>query len=474
MARGIGLDFGTTNSAVALSTLLPERPDIPNGMGKPGKPSTQVPATQLVEFSTREGGTAMFRSVLYFGRDAESDSARATIECRAGPLAIERYLDNEDERRLMQSLKSFLASRLFKATSVFGRTTTLEELVGRMLRPMREQTEELLRRTEGQTDRRAEGESESGGAGEALGLLDVPIVVGRPVRFAKAKDDDDDQLALARLRDALMRAGWPPVEFEYEPVAAAYHYEQGLSRDELVLIADFGGGTSDFCLLRVGPARRERGRTDILGTIGVAIAGDAFDAKIVRHVVAPRLGKGSLHRTPYGSEIPVPKWIYADLERWHHLSFLKSRRTLGLLYEVLEGSKHPEKIRALLHLIEGDLGFQLYRAVERTKRELSTEPESWVLFDHPPAEFEVRVSREEFEGWISEELSEIEACVTTLLERTGTSERDVDRVFMTGGSSFVPAVRRIFQARFGEEKLRGGGELVSVASGLSLCALDLS
>jgi hypothetical chaperone protein len=194
----------------------------------------------------------------------------------------------------------------------------------------------------------------------------------------------------------------------------------------------------------------------------------------VRHVVAPRLGKGSHHRTPYGSEIPIPKWLFSELERWHHLSFLRSRKTLGLLYGVLEGSAEPEKIRALLHVIETDLGFQLYRAVERTKRELSSEHESWVLFDHPPAEFEVRVTREEFEGWITEELTEIESCVGRLLDETGTRERDVDRVFMTGGSSFVPAVRRIFETRFGSEKLRGGDELVSVASGLSLLALDLA
>jgi hypothetical chaperone protein len=396
--------------------------------------------------------------VLYFGRDDPS----AAVECKAGPAAIESYLDNEEERRLMQSLKSFLASRLFKATSVFGRNTTLEELVGRMLRPLREEAFELLRSELGETP------------ADKLVSLDAPVVVGRPVTFAKAKDTADDDFAVARLRDALERAGWPPVRFEYEPVAAAYHYEQSLADDELVLIADFGGGTSDFCLLRVGPTRRERGDTNILGTVGVALAGDAFDAKLVRHVVAPRLGKGSLHRTPYGSEIPIPKWLYSELERWHHLSFLRSRKTLGLLYGVLEGSAAPDEIRAFLHLIEADLGFQLYRAVERTKRELSTEPESWILFDHPPAAFEVRVTREEFEGWIAEELAEIESCVARLLSETKTLERDVDRVFMTGGSSFVPAVRRIFETRFGAEKLRGGDELVSVASGLSLLALDLA
>jgi hypothetical chaperone protein len=446
VSRGIGLDFGTTNSAIAIS----RRDEL--GVGRHADP-----ATELVAFPTQRGDTMAFRSVLYFGRDESLKS----LESSAGPRAIERYLEDEEERRLMQSLKSFLASRLFKATNVLGRNATLEELVGRMLRPLRERIEAHLL------------ESDAIGEG-GLAEFDAPIVVGRPVRFAKAKEEADDDFAVSRLRDALERADWPEVHFEYEPVAAAYHYEQGLTRDELVLIADFGGGTSDFCLLRVGPTRRERGRAEILGTIGVALAGDAFDAKIVREVVAPRLGKGSLHRTPYGSEIPVPKWIYTDLERWHHLSFLRSRKTLGLLHDVLEGSQAPDQIRALLHLIEADLGFQLYRAVEQTKRELSSEPESWILFDHPPAEFEIRVTREEFEGWIADELAEIEECVNRLLAHTQTTEHQVDRVFMTGGSSFVPAVRRIFERRFGGEKLRGGGELVSVASGLSLRALDLA
>lgn len=426
MARGIGLDFGTTNSALALA-------DADRN-------------ARVVRFAAPDGDTESFRSILFCGR-AEG---RPEVESVAGPLAIERYLNIEGERRLLQSLKAFLASRLFTSTNLLGRRTTLQEMISRIVRS-------LLDEAEGQH-----------------GSLQGTLVVGRPVRFARSRQPGDDDFASGRLADALRRAGVSELRFEYEPVAAAYHYEQSLAADELVLIADFGGGTSDFCLLRVGPGVRDRRRRaqDILGTEGVAVAGDAFGAKLVRHVVAPRLGRGSEQQKLFGQPVPVPAWIYRDLERWHHLSFLRSPRTLGVLHDVLRHSLDPEKIAALLHLVENDLGYALYQAVEETKTELSRAPEAWLRFQDPPVAIEERVTREDFESWIAEELAEIAACTDRLLARTGVAPDAVDCVFLTGGSSFVPAVRRIFETRFGADRIRGGDELVSVARGLALRALD--
>jgi hypothetical chaperone protein len=428
VTRGIGLDFGTTNSALALA--------------EPGA------AASVVRFAATDGDTEAFRSVLFSGR---AEGAR-NAESVAGPLAIERYLEFEGDRRLLQSLKAFLASRLFTSTNLLGRPTTLQDMIARIVRSLREETE------------------------SQHGPLEGTVVVGRPVRFARSKQTEDDEFARDRLADSLRQAGFSDIRFEYEPVAAAYHYEQSLDADEQVLIADFGGGTSDFCLLRVGPTARSRRRRgeDILGTDGVAIAGDAFGAKIVRHAVAPQLGRGSLQQKLFGQPVPVPAWIYHDLERWHHLSFLRSPKTLGVLYDILRHSLAREKIEALIHLVENDLGYQLYSAVEATKTELSQREESWLRFDNPPAVIEERVTRGDFEGWIREELGEIAACADRLLERTGVSPGEVDRVFMTGGSSFVPGVRQIFEERFGEEKIRTGGELISVASGLALSALEES
>ena len=206
-----GLDFGTTNSAIARVD-----PD--------GRP-------ELARFPAGDESQAIFRSVLYFDSEDEGESVRV----HAGPDAIARYLGSEEKSgRLVQSLKSFLASRLFSATTIFGAAYRLEDLIGRLLASLREQAECHFQ---------------------------APVehaVVGRPVHFVNADSEEDEALALTRLEAALHNAGFRDVTFEYEPVGAAYHYEQSLERDELILIADFGGGTSDFSLLRVGPAASRR------------------------------------------------------------------------------------------------------------------------------------------------------------------------------------------------------------------------
>jgi hypothetical chaperone protein len=239
---------------------------------------------------------------------------------------------------------------------------------------------------------------------------------------------------------------------------------------------DFGGGTSDFSLLRVGPSLRGRVRQpeDIIGNAGVAVAGDAFDARIVRHVVADRLGRGSMRQVLMGKQVEMPNWIYRDLERWHQLSFLRSHKTMGFLHEAPEGALEPEKIEALIHVVDADLGYSLYRAVQETKLELSRREVGTFHFEDPPVRIHETVRRHDFETWIAKELGAIAGCVDGLLEETRTPIAEVDRVFMTGGSAFVPALRRLFADRFGEQRLTGGGELISVASGLALRARDLA
>jgi hypothetical chaperone protein len=287
-----------------------------------------------------------------------------------------------------------------------------------------------------------------------------------------AKDAEDETLALRRLEAALHNAGFSEVIFEYEPVGAAWHYESGLEEDELILIADFGGGTSDFSLLRVGPGLRGgmRRAETFLGNDGVPLAGDAFDGKLIRNVVAPLLGRGAGFRSVFDRVLPVPSWLYAHLERWHHLSFLRSPKTLQLLLDLRREALEPEKLEALLHVVQHDLGFLLFRSVEAVKRALSEGEEARFQFQHEDLEIDRPVRRAEFEGWIIEELEAMETCVDGLLRRARLRPEHVDRVFLTGGSSLVPAVRRIFADRFGEEKLRAGGELTSVASGLALRA----
>src|SRR6185436_265002 len=188
---------------------------------------------------------------------------------------------------------------------------------------------------------------------------------------------------------------------EFEPVAAAYAYEARLERDERILIGDFGGGTSDFTVISVGPGVRARGRraSDIIGTDGVPIAGDAFDKRIIRHLVAPRLGMGGEYLSPPDKFLPVPSWPYERLERWHYLSFLKSPKTLEMLERIKRTASTPERLEAFVLLIKLELGYQL-EAVQHTKFELSTETESEFAFQSGPVSIRKKITRVDFERWI--------------------------------------------------------------------------
>jgi len=423
----IGIDFGTTNSSMAL-------------VGE----DAQV---RLASFRARGAETFSSRSVLYLERMKDASGVRRT-HTWTGPDAIEHYLGAEEKGRLIQSLKSYLPSRTLTGTGIFGRRYSFEDLVARILSDLREHAERQF----GRPIRHA--------------------MVGRPVRFVGAETEEDDAYAVSRLRGAFALAGFESVELELEPVAAAYSYQATLDHDELILIGDFGGGTSDFSLLRVGPGVRRRGRTpqDVLGNSGVRLAGDSFDARIVRKLVSPALGSDSYARSMNKILPAVPAWIYANLERWHYLSFLRTHEVTEILRSARLRALEPEKIKALSTLIEEDLGYQLHQAVQRVKFELSHAESAEFRFRDGSMELEIPVTRAEFEGWIADELRSIERCVDELLETSGVSPKDVDCVFLTGGSSFVPAVRRIFTKRFGEQRLRSGNEFTSVAHGLALRA----
>jgi hypothetical chaperone protein len=378
------------------------------------------------------------------------EEGRNALKSWSGPEAIERYLSAETKGRLIQSLKSFLSSRTLHGTEVFGRRYTLEDLIARILRDLRTKAE------------------------EQFGIEIKSAVAGRPVHFVGAEKPEDDIYAEDRLRSAFHAAGYKSVEFEMEPIAAAHYYGSTLDHDELILIGDFGGGTSDFSLVHVGPniRRKEKASGSIVGNAGVGIAGDAFDAKIIRHLVSPALGAGSELRS-LGKILPAPNWVYIKLERWHHLSLLKARDVLQMLKGVQAQSLEPEKIKALIHFINEDLGFHLHRAVQKVKSDLSNDPQATFQFSDGFVDLAATVQRASFEEWISEELAEIERCVDSLLASSGVQPKDVDMVFLTGGSSFVPAVKRIFETRFGKKKIRGGNEFTSVARGLALKAIEL-
>jgi hypothetical chaperone protein len=424
----IGIDFGTTNSAVAMADSL-------------GHVTT-------ANFTSGDNLLETFRSILFFS--APEKGSRRSMTAYAGPDAIQHYLHSENGGRLIQSIKSYLSNANLTSTNLFGRSYRFEQIVAYLIRSLKSSA------------------IQSG----------VPLassaVVGRPVRFVGSKTKADDAYAIKRLREALALAEIEDVHFEFEPVAAAYSYEAGLTEDELLLVADFGGGTTDFSLIRVGPkARKTKSASDrILANGGVGIAGDAFDAKLVRHLVAPLLGHGSLCRL-VGKTATMPNWPFVKLEHWHHLSFLKSKENMEALRQLRAQALEPDKIELFILLVTEDLGFQLHSAVQRTKFELSNKQESLFTFRVPGIHISDKVTRQQFEEWIAEELNAIEHCVDDVLKQAGVNASRVDRVFLTGGSSFVPSVRRIFENRFGASRMSGGSEFTSVAKGLALRALDM-
>jgi hypothetical chaperone protein len=421
----IGIDFGTTNSSIACA----------NGLGE----------VSLAHFPHQGELTASYRSLLYL--EQRKERGISALKSWSGPEGIERYLSADHKGRLVQSLKSFLSSRSLQSTDVFGRKYTLEHLIASILRDLREK------------------------ASSYFGVPVTAAVVGRPVRFVGAESSEDDLYAETRLQKAFEIAGFKLVEFELEPVAAARYYESTLDHDELILIGDFGGGTSDFSLVHVRPDARRRGRraADLLGNAGVGVAGDSFDAKLIRHLVSPALGGGTEIRS-MNRLLPVPSWIYGKLEHWHHLSFLKTKDVTDLLKRIHADAVEPQKIAALLYLIKEELGYPLHQAVQAVKCDLSNHSSALFRFVNGGVELAAEVQRSSFEAWISEELQRIESCLCSLLETSGVRPKDVDAVFLTGGSSFVPAVRRIFSSRFDERRVKTGNQFTSVAWGLALRA----
>ncbi len=431
--RAVGLDFGTTNSAIAIVD-----DDGAVRLARFAADSADAPETET------------FRSILFFESTEETGGSEAALSI--GNDAIRRYLAAGGNGRLIQSLKSFLADRTFQTTEIMGENYSLGDLIAPILIKLRQSAE------------------------AQFGPLPGRIVVGRPVHFSDAQTTADDDAARARLDVAIRRAGWDEVVFEYEPVAAAYDYASRIARDETVMIADFGGGTSDFSILRLKAAHigsaEPRERFEILGNDGVAIAGDAFDGRMIHHIVAPALGRGSKYRSPYGAVLPAPTWPYVRLERWHHLSMLKTRATLFRLRELERESLEPRKIAALINVIDSDLGYYIFREIERAKLALSDAESAQFDFTDPPTEIHRAIARGEFNDWIARLCDEIARCVDRLMRAVAIDRGEIDSVFLTGGSSFVPVVRRIFEARFGAGKIRMGNEFTSVARGLALRARE--
>jgi hypothetical chaperone protein len=412
----IGLDFGTTNSVLA-------RTDADGG-------------ATLIEFDGPEERGAVFRSALCFWHD---DDVRGGMAVEAGPWAIAEYLDYPQDTRFIQSFKSVAASPVFEHASVFEKRYRFEDL-GRLF------LDKL-----------------SAHAGDGLKTRPQRVVVGRPVEYAGARPD----VALARQRYDAMFAGFgAEIHYVYEPLGAAFSYATRLEEPATILVADFGGGTSDFSVVRVAEPGAAK-RCVPLGHAGIGIAGDRFDQRIVDRLVLPMLGKGGSYRS-FDKILDIPGGYFADFADWSRLALMRNRRTLEELHRLQRSAIDPVAIGRMIALIENELGFPLYDAVGRLKRALSSGEQAHFHFSGAGLEIEADVARTEFETWIADDLRRIDATVDRALSVAGLCPDGIDRVFLTGGSSLIPAVRALFSRRFGDGAISSGGELTSIAHGLAL------
>ncbi|WP_437305804.1 Hsp70 family protein [Sorangium sp. So ce388] len=407
------VDFGTSNSLLAAASAEATCPPIP--------------------LDSAAADPTVLRSLLFFGQQRFS----------CGAAAISDFVANGMQGRFIRSIKKYLPDRSFSGTQIGGRLVTIEDLIGRFLKEMR-----------GQANRYFQADV-------------ARVVLGRPAKFST--EPADDRLAEERLERAARIAGFRDVFFCPEPVAAAHDFHLELDRGAVVLVADFGGGTSDYTIVRM---RREGfAPSDVLSLGGVSIAGDALDGSLMRHKIARHFGAEVTYRVPLGAnQLTMPRPIAEKLCSPADMTVLQHRDVLAFLRDVKAWSLGPEdqqRMDNLLCLVEDSLAFQLFEEIERSKRALSGEAVTEFRFDYPSMHIRERIAREEFEAASERQIDAILRALDQTVQDAGMSFDDVDVVCCTGGTARVPALRRGIERRFGQGKVRQLRSFHSVVQGLA-------
>ena len=408
-----GLDFGTSNSAIGVAY------DKTAALAPIEAGSTLIPSAVFFDYETR--GRVLF-----------------------GNEAISAYV-GQTEGRLMRALKSILGSPLInEETSLGGRKVPLTEVVEIFVRHLKHKAEAF--------------------AGHEI----TTVVHGRPVHFV-----DDDASADARAQGVLetiaRRAGFRDVAFVYEPIAAAHQYEQTAQNEELVLIADIGGGTSDFSIVRVGPKHRERvdRGQDVLATAGIRVGGTDFDTALSLAAVMPLLGLGT---QLVEKNLPMPRGLYHELATWPTINFAYTYKNERQIAELVSLAREPEKLGRLLSVVCQRLGHRLAFAVEDAKIALSSEERAVVPLAFLEAGLAITATRVDFDVAIEARIDRLHKAASDCIAAAGLVPAAIETVFLTGGSSRVPAVRAAIGRVAPSARLVGGSDLLSVAQGLTQIA----
>lgn len=365
-----------------------------------------------------------------------------------GEEAIKRYQELGGEGRFFRSLKKFLPEPGFTGTEVFGRHMRIEELIATFLRELKMRADAYC------------------------GHDVTSAVLGRPALYSL--DPERDQLAEQRMRKAAELAGFKRIEFCPEPIAAGLNSgkENG---ERLILVCDFGGGTSDFTLLKTGLGTFKK--ENVLGLSGVFVAGDAIDGRIMRNFVSSHFGKDVKYKIPMGNNLlSFPRKFLTKLCNPAHIVFLKERETWEFLKELEQWAVEGEDQRyfeQLFCLVEEDLGYPVYASIEKTKIDLGINKESLLEFHHPGIHINMEIGRPAFEESVRGELGEIFSALEEVFKQSGLGSDDVDEVRITGGTGQMPLVQKHLTDIFGESKIQMSEVFQSVVQGLGKYAETL-
>ncbi|WP_158795479.1 Hsp70 family protein [Pedobacter sp. L105] len=408
-----GIDFGTTNSA--LSIFDEEKKEIIT--------------------------TIIVPSLIYFPQDP---ATAAPLNYVIGEQAISAYLEDGMKGRFIKSIKQILSRSSFIETRIQNKRYNASDLVALILKDLKAKADEII------------------------GYDCQKAVIGRPVFF----DDDStlkDTLAQTRLNKAAEIAGFTEVRFQFEPIGAAFAYEKTIKKKEKVLVADLGGGTTDFTYLALDPAQvgsKDR-RNDMIATGGIYIGGDSLDSAFMWDKGTPHFGKNTLYEATPGKVLTVPISLFANICSWDQMNFFNGLRIKKDLQDYYYYSKNDRKFKNLLTLIDNNLGYSLFQAIEKTKIELSDQPVSRFAYSNMEIEIDDQISIDQYDAVIQKDIKKISVYLDEFMLKHEIKAEDIDSLFLTGGTSMVPAIKALFSERFPHIPVNSGDNFQSVAKGLA-------
>jgi len=412
LSKVCGIDFGTSNSACAVAN---QKRD------------------QKIELIPVEDGKITTPSALFFDSD-END-------IYFGRAAQKAYMDGF-EGRFMRSLKRVLGTGLMAdKTVVNGRATSFQNIIGAFLKNMKKQTEDYC----------------------GFELNDV--VMGRPVYFVD-NNETANQQAQNQLEEISKSIGFNNVDFQFEPIAAAFAHERNLSGEKLAFVVDIGGGTSDFTVIRLAQERLHNiNRTqDILANTGVRIGGNDFDKDLSVKIMMPHMG----YNTTYGEKnLTMPKIDYHDLSEWSKINIVYAPKTVRYYHQILRQSHEPEKLKRFVHILEAQLGHRLLHSTEMSKIELTNSYDYNIGLDYVEESLSLSVTRDDLNKAISATIDKVICHVYECVKLAQVRTEDVNLIILTGGSTEIPYVQMVLSKIFPHAEISQGDKLSSVALGLA-------